>query len=220
MKSIKNIQVALLILICILTNSCEIGKKKKFLDYFITYKYDTLSVSSTNQSGIYMDPNTPSQLKGNVIDSIFFNEMDGDGAEDLLAFLQIGNEKGPIAYYKINLDDGFYFIIIRSGGGYWNSRYFGCIYNVGAKKIDGNILIAEMLGFEGFVFSCNAVIKKEEKKWNIYTHQRYQLPINFEKYGTDSLRIDEIDILYTIEKHDEHFFFEEKSVVKTWYKSQ
>ena len=69
--------------------SCKTIKKKKFLDYFMTYKQDTLSIFSTSKPGIYSDPNTPVSISGTVIDSNFFDVMNYEGDEDLLYFQTI-----------------------------------------------------------------------------------------------------------------------------------
>ena len=202
----------------LLLYSCGTVKKKKFLDYFTTYKHDTLSVFSSSEAGIYADPKTPISIRGTVIDTAFFDVMNFEGDEDLLYFQKIEKETGPIAYFKMKVGIGFYLVIIRSGGQYWNSRFYACLYNVGANKVVANVLIAENFGDAGDAYICQALLKKENKYWSIYTHEYFQSPVNFNLYEVDSLYIGEVDMEISIDVVEDHQRFVEKSRVETSYR--
>lgn len=195
--------------------SCGTSKKKKFLDYFSTYSYDTLTVISTENVAIYIDPATPFQLKGTPIDTSFLDVFSLEEAEDLRYFIPNDVEKGPIAYYKMKLDIGYYLLIIRAAGEYWNSRYYACLYHSGENKVTRTILIAENFGDAGSAFLCSSFLNKVDKTWKIKAHQYYQEPVDFRKYEVDSLYITEIDLEYSISMENDRYYFKEINSKKT-----
>ncbi len=200
--------------ICVLLfSSCGTMKKKKFLDHFSTYTYDTLSFSSTENSDIYNDPNTPFSIKGTPIDTNFMHVFSLEEAEDLRYYSPTVIETGPLAYYKIKLNLGYYFVVIRAAGEYWNSRYFGCLYHSGENKVVKTILLAENFGDAGSAFICTSTLKKEEGDWNIYTHHYFQEPVDFQKFEMDSLEIKNVDIKSTLVLEDDRYAFKELSKV-------
>lgn len=186
-------------------------KKKKLLDYFTNYKLDSLDISWTEYETIYDNPSVTLNQKGNCIDSLHFKVFELEGAEDLLNFSVLEKENGPMAYYKIKLDLGYYLLLIRSGGEYWNSRFYLCLYNSGDQHITSVVLAADALGDAGYAFTCTSKLKKVDKQWSIYTRQNFAEPFDYEKFGMDSIQITEIEMVTSIEMKDEHFFFVEKS---------
>lgn len=195
--------------------SCGTMKKKKFLDYFSTYSYDSLTVTSTSNSDIYVDPATPFQIKGTPIDTAFLDVFSLEEAEDLRYYIPNKLENGPVAYYKIKLDLGYYLVIIRSAGEYWNSRYYACLYHAGENKVTKTQLIAENFGDAGSAFLCHSFLKMEDKTWKINTQQYYQEPVDFRKYGVDSLYVTEVDLQYSVTMENDRYYFKEISSKKT-----
>lgn len=206
--------IAGFLLVALALFSFQAVKKKKFLDHFTNYKLDTLSINWTEYETIYDNPSVDIAQKGTVIDSVHAKVFENDGAEDLRNFMVMEKETGPMAYHKIKLDMGYYLLLIRSGGEYWNSRFYLCLYNSGDKHITSSVLAADILGDASYSFVCTSKLKKEDKQWNIYTHQYFGEPLDYEKYELDSMQITEIDIQTSIELKDEHYFFVEKSKVE------
>jgi hypothetical protein len=188
-------------------------KTKKFLDYFQDYKADSLVIVSSGSSEFKEDPSTPVTERGVSIDTSHFHVFKNDVADDLLYFSTTDGETGPMAYYKIKLNaaSGYYLLLLRSGGEYWNSRFYACLYNSGEKKITGTLLVAEYFGDAGDEFICSSKLIKQDKEWTIYSHEYYQEPIDFHKYETDSLKITEVDRTTILELKDDHYHFKETS---------
>jgi hypothetical protein len=191
--------------------SCGTLKKKKFLDYFSTYTSDTLTIHSFDHAGIYTDPSAPFHIKGTAIDTSFLHIFSLEEAEDLRYYVPNASETGPLAYYKVKLNLGYYFLIIRSGGEYWNSRFYACLYHSGENKVTRAILIAENFGEAGDIFKCKTILKKENDTWNMHTHHFFQEPIDYKKYGTDSVHITHVDIVYSTIMDNDRYYFKEVS---------
>ncbi len=190
-----------------LASSCGVYKRKKFLDYFTTYKLDTLSIFAADYSAIYDNPNAPMNLKGQVIDSVYYPIFELEAAEDLMNFMTDEVEKGPTGYYKIKLDLGFYFLIVRSGGEYWNSRFYGCLYNSGDKHVTQTVVLADLLGDAGYSYSCNSFLKKQNKQWNIYVDEEYMEPLDVDWESLDTFQVTKVNMTTVVEPGDGHFYF-------------
>jgi hypothetical protein len=188
-------------------------KTKKFLDHFQDYKADSLVIVSSANSEFKEDLSTPTIERGVSIDTAHFHVFKNEVADDLLYFSTTDGETGPMAYYKIKLNaaSGYYLLILRTGGEYWNSRFHACLYNSGEKKITETLLVAEYFGDAGDEFICSSKLIKKDKEWTIYSHEYYQEPIDFHKYETDSLKITEADRTTILELSDEHYHFKETS---------
>jgi len=191
-------------------SSCGTMKRKKFLDHFTPLKVDTLSIIPAEDYNNYIHPQAPWSLTGTPIDTSFMHVFSLEEAEDLRYFTYDEKEKGPSAYYKVKLDLGYYFLVIRSGGEYWNSRYYACLYHSGENKVTHAVLIGETFGDGGAVFFCQSHLRKENKTWTIKVHEYFSEPLNYEKYKMDSLVTRETDILYHIEENNDRLFFVEK----------
>lgn len=211
MKLKSYIFASFTLILVFLVYGFSVVKKKKFLDHFVTYKSDTLTVSSAEYADIYDNANTSLSLKGNTIDTMFNEVYELEGGEDIREFSPRGWETGPLAYQKIKLDMGCYLLIIRAGGEYWNSRYHACLYNDGNKRVTSTLPVAESFGDTGFYYTCKSFFQKEDNRWSIYTHHTYFEPFDFDKYGMDSVQIKNVDVLSTIEQKEDHFYFLEKS---------
>jgi len=183
-------------------------KKKNFLDHFESYTYDTLTVGNHLFDAVY-NPSSPFEVRGNLIDTVFNSYYTQEGAEDLRVYNVSGTEKGLLAYQKIKLDLGYYLLIIRAGGEYWNSRKYACLYNSGSKKITDAQLLSEDVR-EKTIFTCTSLLKKENNTWSIYTKELFYEPLAGVLHK-DSMQVREVDILVNIESNEEHFFFVEKA---------
>lgn len=197
-------------LVGIITLSFSLPKKRKFLDHFKEYKLDTLTVKTPLYEEIYTE-NPSINVAGLCIDTTYNHVYELDGADDIREFYPIEKETGPAAYQKIKLDLGYYLLIIRAGGEYWNSRHHACLYNAGNKKITNTLPIADAIGDAGFYYERSSTLKKEDKQWNIYSHEIYFEPLDIDWESVDTFEVKEIDIITTIEPRDDHFFFTEKS---------
>lgn len=187
--------------------------KKKFLDYFVEHKTDSLVIISPISSEFKEDPKLEGLERGTSLDSSHFKVFMGDAAEDILNFSTYDGETGPMAYYKIKLNaaSGYYLLIIRSGGEYWNSRYYACLYNSGDHQVNETFLVAENFGDAGYVYTRQSTLKRVNKGWTINSSDYYQDPVNFSKYETDSLMIREVNTVTSIELSEEHYHFKEVS---------
>lgn len=187
--------------------------KKKFLDYFLEHKTDSLLITSPVSSEFKEDPQIPGLERGISIDSMHYGIFRGDAAEDILNYSTYDGETGPMAYYKIKLNaaSGYHIVIIRSGGEYWNSRYYACLYNAGDKQVNETFLVAENFGDAGYVYTRQSTLKRENKEWMIYSFDYYQDPVDFDKYEVDSLMIREVNTVTSVELTEEHYHFKEVS---------
>jgi hypothetical protein len=217
MKTRFYISIGVLFVVAISAFSFSLPKKRKFLDHFTEYKMDTLSVNTPLYEEIYENTNTPVSIKGVCIDTIHNHVYGLEGADDIREFTPIGNETGPVAYHKIKLDLGYYLLIIRAGGEYWNSRLHACLYNAGNKKIMNTLPVADALGDAGSYYERSSQLKKEDKQWTIYSHEIYYEPLDVDWESLDTFEVKEIDIVTIIEPKDEHFFFTEKSKKENTY---
>jgi len=197
----------------LMVSGCGTMKRKKFLDFFTTYKLDTLSVTTIGDYTMYTNPNAAWELRGTYIDTSFHEVFSRDEAEDIRQFTYDPVDKAPAGYYKVKLDLGYYFVVIRAGGEYWNSRFYGCLYHSGENKITHTVLLSEYFGDAGATFLCNAFIEKNEKTWKLTVHEYFSEPVDYDKFynGTmDSIQVREADITYQIENVDDRYNFVEK----------
>lgn len=190
--------------------SFSLPKKRKFLDHFREYKLDTISIATPSFEQVY-DKNASLLTKGLCIDTIYNSVYELEGADDIREFTAMEGETSPAAYHKIKLDLGYYILIIRAGGEYWNSRYHACLYNAGNKKIISTLPVADAFGDAGSYYQRTSQLKKEDKQWSIYSHEIYYDPLDVDYESLDTFEVKEVDIITTIESNDEHFFFTEKS---------
>src|SRR5690606_27211612 len=140
-----------------------------FLDHFELYNHDTLTVGNHPFDVVY-NPGSSPDVKGNLIDTLYNSYYAQEGAEDLRDYNVNDTEKGLLGYQKIKLDLGYYLVIIRAGGEYWNSRKYACLYNSGARRITDTHLLADDVR-EQTVFTCTSLLKKENNIWSIYTRE-------------------------------------------------
>jgi len=204
---------------CLLLVSFQSYKKKKFLDNFTEYKLDTITFNPPSYSRIVEDRvGSPSEI-GNSIDGSFSAVFSNDEAEDLRYVNNIGSDVGPFGYIKMKLNSasGYYFVVIRAGGEYWNSRVYGCLYNAGEDRITETVLIAEQMRDAGATFICNSTIKKENKEWSIYTHEYFQEPWNYDSHVMDSLSVTDEQIKYSVQLSDDHYHFKQEILKKETY---
>jgi hypothetical protein len=187
-------------------------KKKKFLDYFNTFKGDSLVFDSPDHIKIFTT-DVPWELKGTAIDTSLSHVYSKEEADDLQYYVKDNGENSTFGYYKVKLDLGYYLVIIRAGGEYWNSRVYACLYHSGENKITHTVLIGENFGDAGDSFSCNSVLRKKDKQWTIAVHEHFSEPVDpdkFHKGENYSMEIRNTDILYQIENVDDRYVFVEK----------
>jgi len=188
-------------------------KKKKYLDYFTTFKGDSFSISTPDYNEI-IKPDVSWELKGTAIDTSLSSVYSKEEADDLQYYITDDFEKSTFGYYKIKLDLGYYLVIVRAAGEYWNSRIYACLYHTGENKITHTILIGEDFGDAGAIFTCNSLLQKNDKVWTIYVHEFFSEPVDYNKFFDDtdrSMEVRNTDIVYQIENVDDRYTFVEKS---------
>ena len=216
----RKVWIPVFSIVCVSALLCACGtyKKKKFLDYFQAFRLDSLQISSASNAGFYLDPNINPDVRGTTIDSVYWEKLFLDGTEDMDEFFPNGIEQGPLAYYKIRLTNaGYYLIIIRSAGMYWNSRFYACIYNSGEEQIESAVLIADYLSYARGKFICASVLKKEDHNWSISIHEYYQEPFDYYQHQVDSFQVREINTVISTLWVDDRYEFEQKSKQENSY---
>ena len=199
--------------ICFLTfSSFGTVKKKKFIDFFTSFKGDSLAIGSPDYEKLFT-PDSPWEVKGTPIDTSFSHIYSKEEAEDVQYYINDNGENSTYGYYKVKLDLGYYLVIIRAGGEYWNSRVYACLYHTGENKVTHTILIGEDFGDAGASFTCKSVLRKKNKVWTITVHEYFSEPVDYDKFynGEDeSMEIRHTDILYQIDNVEDRYEFIEK----------
>src|SRR5688500_18498204 len=131
-------------------------KKKKFLDFFTPLKSDSLVIGSRKFEDVHKT-DAPWEMKGTAIDTSFGHIYSKEEADDLQWYVDYNGESSTFGYYKVKLDLGYYLVIIRAGGQFWNSRIYACLFHTGENKVTHTVLVSENFEDEGDVFICNAV---------------------------------------------------------------
>lgn len=206
----------------VFSSSFELKKKKKFIDFFTTLKGDSLFIASPPHDQL-TKADVAWEMKGSAIDTSFSDVYSREEADDLQYYLQVDGENSTFGYYKVKLDLGYYLVIIRAAGEYWNSRMYACLYHSGENKITQTVLIGEDFGDAGAVFTCNSVLRKQNGSWIIMVHEYFSEPVDEYKYikGVDlSREVRTTDITYSLSNADDRYSFVEtdrkdkKEVVK------